>query len=291
MKTPIAVVTTFGLGRTPAQAGMLEALVAHGVRADFVVGTSLGAINAAAFAAGRSTEQISEFWLWMHDEVLASPMRAIARGLTSRQARRQEEQVREQLAALLPDSFAELAVPLRLLTTELESGNEVVLDSGDLPEAVMASCALPGVFPPVEIDGSMLIDGGLVAGMPLRSVPPETSTVIVLDTGHSAGALETVAGYRWWEVGALAYAHLIRGQAVNALVRTASRVPVVVISTDSGRLLDFENPEEQIEAGRADAESQLARLPARLRRGIYGLPAGLDEFAVLQNLQVPRPSA
>jgi NTE family protein len=291
MKGPIAVVTTFGLGRTPAQVGMLEALVAQGVQADFVVGTSLGAINAAAFAAGRTTEQMSEFWLWMYDEVLASPVRAIARGLTARQARRPDEQVREPLSERLPDSFDELTVPLRLLATDLESGNEVVLDSGDLPRAVMASCALPGLLPPVTVNGSVLIDGGLVAGMPLRSVPAQARTIIVLDTGHSAVAPEVVAGYRWWEVGALAYAHLIRGQAVNVLARTASRVPVVMISTNSGRLLDFDTPGEAVDAGRAAAQDCLQNLPARLRRGIYGLPTGLDEFAVLQKLQVPQLSA
>ncbi len=286
MKSPISVVTTFGLGRTPAQVGMLEVLAQRGIVADHVAGSSLGAVNAAALAAGRSIEEMTEFWLWIHDEILDSPMRAIARGLTTRQARKQEKQVRDRLSQLLPATFEELPVPLTASCTDLETGAEVVIDSGDLAEAVMASCAIPGVFPPVDIAGSQLIDGGLVAGMPLQAIPSETRTVVVLDTGHSAVSPDVVAGYRWWEVGALSYAHQIRGQAVNALVRIATKVPVVVLSTSGGRLLDFADPASAIEAGRQAANRQLDALPTRLRKGVYNLPSGLDEFEVLQGLQV-----
>ncbi len=290
MKAPITVVTTFGLGRTPAQVGMLAELAQRRVSPDFVVGTSLGAINAAALAAGRTPDEMRDFWLWLQEEVLASPIRAIARGVTVRQARRQEELVRTRIAEMLPADFADLPIPLRVVATELTTGNEVVLDSGDLPTAVMASCALPGLFPPVEIGGGHFIDGGLVAGMPLRAVPDNTGTVVVLDTGHSATSPDTVAGFRWWEVGALSYAHQIRGQAVNVLVKTAARTPVVVLSTSEGRLLDFSDAQAVIDAGRQAAQAQLAGLPARLKRGVYNLPEGLDASEVLRRLAVHPPN-
>lgn len=290
MKAPITVVTTFGLGRTPAQVGMLAELAQRRVSPDFVVGTSLGAINAAALAAGRTPDEMRDFWLWLQEEVLASPIRAIARGVTVRQARRQEELVRTRIAEMLPADFADLPIPLRVVATELTTGNEVVLDSGDLPTAVMASCALPGLFPPVEIGGGHFIDGGLVAGMPLRAVPDNTGTVVVLDTGHSATSPDTVAGFRWWEVGALSYAHQIRGQAVNVLVKTAARTPVVVLSTSEGRLLDFSDAQAVIDAGRQAAQAQLAGLPARLKRGVYNLPEGLDASEALRRLAVHPPN-
>jgi len=290
MKAPVTVVTTFGLGRTPAQVGMLAELAARKVTPDFVVGTSLGAINAAALAAGRTPDEMAEFWLWLQEEVFASPIRAIARGITARQARRQEELVRTRIAEMLPPDFADLPIPLRVVATELTTGNEVVLDSGDLPTAVMASCALPGLFPPVEIGGGHFIDGGLVAGMPLRAVPDDTRTLIVLDTGHSATSPDTVAGYRWWEVGALSYAHQIRGQAVNVLVKSAAKMPVVVVSTSEGRLLDFSDAQTAIDAGRRAAGEQLSGLPARLKRGVYNLPEGLDASDVLRQLAVYPPN-
>lgn len=284
MKGPIAIVTTFGLGRTPAQVGMLEALHERGISPDFLVGTSLGAINAAAVASARDTEQLRAFWLWLHDEVIGTPVRAIARTMTGVQARRQEAGMRSRIAEFLPGTFADLAVPLRLVATHLETGGEVVMDSGDLADAVLASAALPGVFPPVERDGGHLIDGGLVAGLPLRAVPEEARTVIVLDTGAASVSAEVASGYRWWEVGALAYAHLIREQAVHVLARTAATSTVVMLSTDAGRLLDFSDPAAAIDAGREAARERLTALPTRLRRGIYGLPEGLSEFPVLQGL-------
>lgn len=281
MRGPIAVVTTFGLGRTPAQVGMIEELLARGIVADAVVGTSLGAVNAAALATGR-TDGLRDFWVWIHSELLASPLRTIAKSMAGVASRKQEAAVRKQLVELLPEQFPD---SLQLAATDLETGSEILLAHGNLHDAVLASCALPGVFPPIRKGDDYLIDGGLVAGMPLQCVPPDMATVIVLDTGHSAVIPEVAAGYRWWEVGALAYAHLIRGQAVNALVHAARKHAVVIVSTDNGRLLDFSDPVASMNAGRDVAATALDALPKRLRRGLYGLPNGLDEFEVLRELR------
>ena len=286
MKGSVTVVTTFGLARTPAQVGMLEVLAERAITPRAAVGSSLGAVNAAGLAAGCHPDQLREFWGWLLAEVMASPVRTLAKGLSTRQSRKQVELVRERLAGMLPSRFEELAIPLRLVATDLETGDEVVLDSGDLVEAVMASCALPGLFPPVRHGDAHLIDGGLVAGMPLRAVPPDSKTVVVLDTGHAAMAEEALVGYRWWEVAALSYAHQIRGQAANALILTATKHPVVVISTAHGRLLDVSDPAGAVRAGREAAEQQIAAVPARLRRGVYNLPRGLDDYAPLAALGV-----
>lgn len=284
VKAPIALVTTFGLARTPAQIGMLNSLAEREIPLDYAVGTSLGSVNAAALAAGRGTDEMRDFWMWMEDVVLSGPVRTVARSMSARQSRKQAEEIIERLGEFLPADFEDLLIPLRLVCTDLETGARVVLDSGSLPEAVMASCALPGIFPPMEVAGRYLIDGGLVAGMPLRTVPDDTETLIILDTGHAAAPLNEVREYRWWEVGAQAYAHLIRGQSVHALLTAAQRRPVVVISTDSGGMLDFTSAPDEIDAGYAAAEEVLGRLPERLRKGIYGLPSGLDEFQVLRDL-------
>jgi NTE family protein len=289
MKAPITVVTTFGLARTPAQVGMFEVLAERGITPDAVVGSSLGAVNAAGLAAGCDPAQLQEFWEWLLAEVMASPVRTLAKGLSARQSRKQVEMVRDRVAEMLPTTFDQLAIPLTVVATDLETGDDVLLDSGDLVEAVMASCALPGLLPPVEIDGALLIDGGLVAGMPLRAVPSDTKTVIVLDTGHAAMPEDALSGYRWWEVAALSYAHQIRGQAINALLVTVAKVPVVMVSTTHGRLLDVSDPTGGVRAGREAAEQQLAAVPARLRRGVYNLPTGLAEYEPLARVAVQVP--
>lgn len=287
LKAPVTVVCSFGLARTPAQVGMIAELQARGIQPDYVVGTSLGAINAAALATGH-THELPKFWEWIHEELLGTPVRAVAKSIGKSQARRQEAALRKKVRELLPAEFSD---NLRLAATDLESGNEVVFSSGDLIDAVMASCALPAVFPPLELDGAHLIDGGLVAGMPLDLVPEDTQTVIVLDAGQAAVSPEAVMNYRWWEVGALAYAHLIRGQAVNALIRATQRWPVVMLACEEGRMLDFTDPTGLMTHGRDVAAATLDALPAELQRGIYGLPSGLNQYEVLQELVVPTPAS
>lgn len=281
-QAPVTLVTTFGLARTPAQVGMMAELADRGIHPDHVVGTSLGAINAAALVTQR-TQGLPAFWEWIHEEVLANPVRTVAKSMSKSQARRQETVLRKRIDELLPGAFP---ANLQLAATDLRSGSEVVLQSGDLIDAVMASCALPGVFPPIEIGGDELIDGGLVAGVPLHLVPDDTGTVIVLDTGHAAVAEDVVVNYRWWEVGVLAYAHLIRGQAVNALVQAATKWPVVMLAAEDGKMLDFADPQGIASSGREVAAAGLDALPSELQRGIYGLPGGLDQYHVLQELAV-----
>jgi NTE family protein len=284
MRRPTALVTTFGLGRTPVQVGMLRAVRERGYEVEYVVGTSLGAVNAAACAAQCDTSRLLEFWEWMYEEVMPSPLRAITKGITARQARKQQTAVRERLADMMPEEFADLPIPVVLVGTDLQSGSEVQMSEGNLLDAVLASAALPGVFPPVEVDGRLLIDGGLVAGVPLRPVPDRIRSILLLDAGQSAVPEDTTHDLRWWEVGALSYAHLIRGQAAHALQVNARRRQVVVLSTAAGGLLEFTDPGGYAAAGYEAASEQLDELPSRMRRGLYGLPPGLDESEALADL-------
>ncbi len=80
MKAPVTVVTSFGLARTPAQVGMLEVLTERAVTPDAVVGSSLGAVNAAGLAAGCHPAHLREFWQWLLAEVMASPVRTSGQG-------------------------------------------------------------------------------------------------------------------------------------------------------------------------------------------------------------------
>lgn len=285
MKGPITLVTTTGLARTCAQVGMIEILAERGIVADHVVGTSLGAINAASVAAGVRAERLRDFWFWLETQIAAVPVRTITRSMSSRYSRKQQDVIRARIETLLPTRFDRLGAQLELFATDLGTGSAVVLDAGELIPAVMASGALPGVMPPVDLGQGPLIDGGLVAGMPLGTVGQDVGTIIILDTGHASVSAHTAAGFRWWEVGAMSYAHLIRGQAVHALTQAAAVAPVVLISTDVGNPLDFTDADMKFAAGREAATACLDGLPEKLKRGIYGLPAGLDDFEVLQALR------
>lgn len=154
------------------QVGQLLALFQAGVEPDLLVGTSVGAINAAAIAgdpsasgAGRLAriwratrrEHVLEGWGWR------LPWAFSRRSLFSNRGLRAliERGLRYRLVE-------DAAVPLRIVTTSLETGEERVLSSGPVVEAVLASCSIPGIYPPVVWDGERLADGGLVDMVPVR---------------------------------------------------------------------------------------------------------------------------
>lgn len=162
----VAFVLTGGASRAAVQVGMLEVLAEAGIRPDLLIGTSAGAVNAVAYAADpttagttrlaqgwRRTKRSQVFPLWSSSLVLG----AIGRRdhlLTNRGLARliQEFVDSERLEAG--------AIPAHVLATDRLTGEPVVLSEGPVLPALLASTAIPGVFPPVEIGGRLLVDGG-----------------------------------------------------------------------------------------------------------------------------------
>ncbi|MCP1337263.1 patatin-like phospholipase family protein [Futiania mangrovi] len=152
-----------GIARGWAHIGILDALSQAGIRPDVIAGTSIGAVAGAAFAGNA-----------------LSALETFARSLTARGVLRYLD-VRlgsggliagERLATLLATDIPvqrieDLSPRFVAVATDLDTGNEVWLAEGALVPAIRASYALPGVFPPVEIDGRHLVDGALVNPVPV----------------------------------------------------------------------------------------------------------------------------
>jgi NTE family protein len=193
-----------------AEAGMAHALVEAGVVPDLICGTSIGAINGAAIAADptpRGAKELLTTWeeLAAHDVLSGSMLGRVVTLVRSGNALHGNEELRTLLTERLPvRTFEELAVPFECVAAGIESASEHWFRSGDLVEAVLASCALPGVFPPVRIGDEHFLDGGLVNSIPLgRAVQRGADTVWVLHVGRVEEDL-TVPRYPW-EVGFVAF--------------------------------------------------------------------------------------
>jgi NTE family protein len=184
------------------QVGMLQALVAAGVRPDMVVGTSVGAVNGAAFAARPDREgadALAAIWQGLRREDvfplgIAGLMGALGRGDHLVSPAGLQRLVRNRLGdARLED----LPIPVHVVATDLGSGNAVRLSRGPAVEAVMASAAIPGIFPPVVLEGRSLSDGGVVDNTPVsQAVELGADRIFVLPAGfacalrgHPASAL------------------------------------------------------------------------------------------------------
>lgn len=171
------------------QAGMLEALLEAGIEPHALVGTSIGAANAAFMAADPSLDrarELSEVWR----SVRAKKLFPIGLWRTARAFARDGALFDPRpLADLVERStgygtLENAAVPLRIVATSFEDGAEVVFDTGAVSDAVLASTALPGVFPPHAIGERLFLDGGLVDHVPIApALALGADTIYVLSCG------------------------------------------------------------------------------------------------------------
>jgi NTE family protein len=192
------------------EVGMLRALADRSIIPDVVLGTSVGAINGALFAADPSVEGVTELTrLWVESnlaEVSAGGLLRRAGTLARSRTHLQSlEEVRERLARVLPvERVEDLTLPFQCVAASIERAAEHWFDSGTLVDVLLASCAVPGLLPPVKIGDEHFIDGGIVNSIPVsRAVTLGARSIYVLQVGR----LETpLRPPRWpWEVGLVAF--------------------------------------------------------------------------------------
>ena len=191
------------------EVGMLRALADAGVRPDLVVGTSIGALNGVLVAADPAGAADRLVRMWQGEELrLAFSEKLIGRAarlVRSGTHLHSLEPMARMLAGLLPGSlFSDLELPFHCVAANIEGATARWFSSGPVVPAVMASCAVPGLLPPVEIDGKHYFDGGLVDSIPVgKALALGARTVYVLHVGRIERPL--MAPRRPWEVGLVAF--------------------------------------------------------------------------------------
>jgi NTE family protein len=173
------------------EVGMIRALLEHDVRPDLIVGTSVGAMNGAALAARPSLETVRDLEsVWMNfDESRVFGDSLFARTTTlvkSRTYLHSNRPLRQLLERMLPvKRFEDVEIPFQCVAANIERAAEHWFSSGPLVEAILASCAVPGILPPVEIDGEHFVDGGVVNSIPIgRAVDLGATEIYVLHVGR-----------------------------------------------------------------------------------------------------------
>jgi NTE family protein len=175
------------------QVGMLQALAARGVEPDLLIGTSAGALN-AAYVAGHGTsssalDNLAAIWaaLRRRDVFPLQPARLGAAAV----GRAPSLCPNGALRRLIGDHIAfygleDAAIPVHVVATDVRSGEEVVLSTGNAVDAILASAAIPAVFPSVRIDDRDLIDGGVADNAAVsQAVALGADVVYVLPTGYA----------------------------------------------------------------------------------------------------------
>ncbi|NLY50195.1 MAG: patatin family protein [Firmicutes bacterium] len=252
----LAVALGAGAARGLAHIGVLQVFEETGIEADYVAGTSIGALVGALYAAGvdlRELEKVASNLRLKHLADFVLPGRG---GLIG------GDKLRGLLNLFLRGkTFDDLRIPLAVVATDLKTGQEVVFREGKLVEAILASCAIPGVFVPVTYRDRLLADGGLVDRVPVRvarSMGPAVVVAVDVGANLSKSRLRTLPE--------------ITMQAIDIMqeeiMRLKAREADVFIRPDVGHFNPFrlDRGQELVRRGREAALVALPQILASLKR-------------------------
>ena len=301
----VGLVLSGGAARGLAHIGVLKALEEQGVRIDAIAGTSMGAVVGGLYASGYKVEELEQLALeidWQQALSDAPPRRDVPF------RRKQDDRdflVKQKLSfrddgslglplgviqgqnlALLLESklahtadtrdFDQLPIPFRAVATDIASGEKVVFRRGHLPQVIRASMSIPAVFAPVEMDGRLLVDGGMVDNIPLDVVREMgVDVAIVVDIGtplRNRKQLATVVD--------------VLNQSITLMTRRNSEEQLAAVRPDdiliqpplaSYGSTDFGSAREMIEAGYRATRILEARL------AVLCQPEGDSDLAVARS--------
>ncbi len=237
LPTPCHWVLAGGGAHGAVQLGTLQALRETDLVTDQLVGSSAGALTGALIAEDPVAAPSRLGYLWsgleLPDLIPQGWLGMVKPSNVSKPALTDSSAVLATFERVYrARDFQELVLPLVAVATDLDSGQPAALDRGDLLQALLASSAIPGVFPPVRIDGRWYIDGLASANLPVAvALARGARSIVVLDTGSSAAR---PVGTSLAQVVPAINAMLTAQQRVTSLVAAASEVPVLYLPTPTG---------------------------------------------------------
>lgn len=294
MKKPrIGIALGYGGARGLAHIGVLQVLHESGIPVEHVAGTSMGAVIGAMYAETRdpyilqervhtlaeseeyyrsgwrriyrSGDREATFW----DQISSKIKGTIALSLTqARMGLLKLDHLEKALQQLIGiRDFSECKIPFLAVATDLYQGREVPICTGSILNAVLASCAIPGFFPPVSHNGLYLSDGGISCPVPIKYAMPDESALVV------AVAVPTKLDNHKEPENALDV--MIRAEEVNMHHFTDSLMSRADLplypETGSVKWHEIHRVEEMVQAGREAAEAEIPRLKRMIRKRTHRL--------------------
>jgi NTE family protein len=228
-----ALVLAGGGSLGAVQAGMLEALMAVGQSIDFIVGASVGAINAGYFAADPTltgARKLGAIWRAITRNDVMPVTLATAMNIVRRRGYLFDNHaLRILLERHIPYELLEqAAIPVHIVATDVLTGKEVVLSKGRVVEAILASAAIPGIFPPIRIGERDLVDGGIADNTPISTAIRLGATrLLVLPTGFACALRKGPTGVAARAMHGIS--QLVSRQLVNDIAYYADKAQICVV--------------------------------------------------------------
>ena len=180
MSSKTALVLCGGGNRGALEVGLYQALVELSIKIDLIIGTSIGAINGAFIAAGVPPDQLADLWTNLKQRDLYGYNWQLLWKLFRANSLYDNRRLRHFLKRHLPvANFRDLKIPLIVTGTHLQTGEPVYFEEGDLIGALIASAAMPGIFPPVDQKDGQIIDGGIANNVPLAMAVDRGADTII----------------------------------------------------------------------------------------------------------------
>jgi NTE family protein len=264
----VAFVLAGGGSLAASQVGTLRALREAAIVPDLIVGTSAGAINAFCFAQHPTRvglDRLQQLWCGLRrKDIFPLSARQIVVGLSGHgDGLVPPGRLRRYLRRHAGDAdLGSTAIPVHIVATDLATGQPVVLSHGSVVDALMASTALPGIFPPVPAGHRHLVDGGVAADVPIRQAEDLGATVTyVLPSVGPAPSSQVPRGAL--PVLMHAIGHLFGHAVATDLAAAAGEVHVLPAPTQGdANPFDFRSTARLIEEGYAAAKAALTQQPA-----------------------------
>ncbi len=259
---PLAFALSGGGAFGSVHVGMLRALLERGVRPDLVVGTSVGALHGALLAedVDGAVERLDWLWRGMDRRALFGGRITLAKSLvrtrTMSDHRRLDALIRAHLHA---ERFEDLDLPFAAVVTDALSGEPDLVQNGAVRPALLASAAVPGIFPPVEIEGRLYIDGGVSANVPIRqAISFGAASVIALDATPVAFSSSRPRSFSGGLIHSMSL--MLRNQRSNAVEELAHRYRIAVMPSptppDLGSF-NFDRTDELLQSSHAASSAVL----------------------------------
>ncbi len=251
----VAFVLSGGGNQGVGQVGMLRALIEAGITPDVIVGCSAGALNGAALAYAPNltgVARLASVWGDLKGSEVFPGSKftrawsVVRHGTHLFDNGGLQKVIRTGSAAR---SFADLSVPLRVVAADLDTGDEVVFVRGPLEPALLASAALPGVFPIIEHDNRRLVDGGIVNAVPLwHALCGPCDKIYVLNVSHSSG-IQAFRSPLDVVMASFSHSRNLRYKLERRHVPDGPEIFEMPHPTDNRELFDFTGAEGIIEEG------------------------------------------
>ncbi len=194
MRKKFGIALGAGGSRGVAHVGVLKALEEEGLKPDFISGCSMGSVVGACYAMGMSCEEMMEKVAKIKTMKLVDVSAAPISRLAFLRGHKMQKMLTKEMGDI---TFDQLKIPFSCVSSDLYSGRLVHIKEGNVAAAVRASSSIPTIFPPVKLDGKLLIDGGVLCRVPTEQVKELGATKVIavdalVNTGESVSSVKNI---------------------------------------------------------------------------------------------------